>query len=237
MRLSTEQTDAVAVSSTQNTLNININGSHSNKHQMSYIGVAKTLMWTSLGMRSGTGWPVQPQVTHSPVHREATCGWQRTCTSLDVTRGDRVRDAPHRKFQMCPCDGHTLPCSQQELSQKRKLEIPSCHPGSLGDYDVLSSPSVKRHRMECACAALQSNFLRMAETAYRSIRRKDTSAASFEQFKRELTQTNYLLKESASLIACIKQMCEHWAHLHVRQQVCPPSHVIESCCQVRHLAN
>jgi hypothetical protein len=57
---------------------------------------------------------------------------------------------------------------------------------------------------------MEEDFLQMAECAYKHIRGKDTSPASFEQFKRELTQTNSALRETVGILTTIKDICEHW---------------------------
>jgi hypothetical protein len=40
----------------------------------------------------------------------------------------------------------------------------------------------------------------MAENAYKNIRRHDTSADGFAQFRKELTETNSILKESLTVL-------------------------------------
>jgi hypothetical protein len=43
---------------------------------------------------------------------------------------------------------------------------------------------------------MERQFLQMAENAYKNIRRHDTSADGFAQFRKELTETNSILKEN-----------------------------------------
>ncbi|KAK7475781.1 hypothetical protein BaRGS_00033002, partial [Batillaria attramentaria] len=76
-------------------------------------------------------------------------------------------------------------------------------------------PAAKPPRGNCTCAVMEDHFLRMAEAAYKNIRRTDRSPASFEQFKRELTQTNCILKESVDIVNEIKDLCEHWQESNV----------------------
>jgi hypothetical protein len=49
----------------------------------------------------------------------------------------------------------------------------------------------------------------MAENAYKNIRRHDTSADGFAQFRKELTETNSILKESLTVLNNMKAFCEH----------------------------
>lgn len=49
----------------------------------------------------------------------------------------------------------------------------------------------------------------MAKTAYKAIRRRDNTPASFEQFKKELSQTNEIVKESMEIMHTLKILCKH----------------------------
>ncbi|ESO87887.1 hypothetical protein LOTGIDRAFT_234876 [Lottia gigantea] len=77
------------------------------------------------------------------------------------------------------------------VSKRRKYESPVS--SSKKENESSKTPS-------CTCSLMEEHFLQMAETAYKNIRRKDTSPASFEQFKRELTHTNDILKESVDIL-------------------------------------
>lgn len=61
----------------------------------------------------------------------------------------------------------------------------------------------------CSCAIMERNFLQMAENAYKNIRRHDTSADGFAQFRKELTETNKILKDSLTVLNNMKEFCEH----------------------------
>lgn len=61
----------------------------------------------------------------------------------------------------------------------------------------------------CTCAVMEKQFLQMAENAYKNIRRKDSSAEGFEQFRKELVATNEVLKDSLNVLKNMKDMCEH----------------------------
>jgi hypothetical protein len=56
---------------------------------------------------------------------------------------------------------------------------------------------------------MERQFLQMAENAYKNIRRHDTSADGFAQFRKELTETNSILKESLTVLNNMKAFCEH----------------------------
>ena len=61
----------------------------------------------------------------------------------------------------------------------------------------------------CTCAIMERQFLQMAESAYRSVRRIDASPQGFEQFRRELIQTNEVMKDSMDVLKNIRTFCEH----------------------------
>lgn len=61
----------------------------------------------------------------------------------------------------------------------------------------------------CTCAIMERQFLEMAESAYRSVRRIDGSPRGFEQFRRELIQTNEVMKDSMDVLKSIRSFCEH----------------------------
>ncbi|KAH3865838.1 hypothetical protein DPMN_032061 [Dreissena polymorpha] len=66
-----------------------------------------------------------------------------------------------------------------------------------------------RKSANCTCAIMEKQFLAMAESAYRSVRRIDASPRGFEQFRRELVQTNEVMKDSLEVLKNIKSFCEH----------------------------
>lgn len=63
--------------------------------------------------------------------------------------------------------------------------------------------------MNCTCAIMEKQFLEMAESAYRSVRRYDASPRGFEQFRLELIQTNEAMKDSMEVLKNIRSFCEH----------------------------
>ncbi|WAR29101.1 hypothetical protein MAR_002669 [Mya arenaria] len=64
-------------------------------------------------------------------------------------------------------------------------------------------------QVHCTCAIMEKQFLEMAESAYRSVRRIDASPRGFEQFRKELIQTNEVMKDSLDVLKNIKSFCEH----------------------------
>ena len=56
---------------------------------------------------------------------------------------------------------------------------------------------------------MEKQFLKMAENAYKNIRRQDDSIDSFAQFRKELTETNLVLKDSMSILQRMRSVCEH----------------------------
>lgn len=67
----------------------------------------------------------------------------------------------------------------------------------------------ERERAYCTCAVMEGNFLQMAECAYKRIRRLDSSPTDFERFRKELAETNEILRESMGLMKRIREMCDH----------------------------
>ncbi|KAL8589012.1 hypothetical protein ACOMHN_047993 [Nucella lapillus] len=61
----------------------------------------------------------------------------------------------------------------------------------------------------CTCAVMERDFLKMAECAYKRIRRIDTTPADFDRFRNELAQTNEILRESMGLMKHIRDICDH----------------------------
>lgn len=70
-------------------------------------------------------------------------------------------------------------------------------------------PASGRNRPTCSCGEVEEQILIMAKTAYKTIRRRDNTPASFEQFKKELSQTNEIVKESMEIMHTLKILCKH----------------------------
>ncbi|OWF55198.1 uncharacterized protein LOC110463052 [Mizuhopecten yessoensis] len=73
----------------------------------------------------------------------------------------------------------------------------------------LSKPEPEIRPDNCSCAVMERQFLNMAENAYKNIRRQDMSTEGFAQFRKELSDTNDILKESLQVLQHMKEFCEH----------------------------
>ncbi|KAK3095163.1 hypothetical protein FSP39_010920 [Pinctada imbricata] len=103
----------------------------------------------------------------------------------DMIRDDRTRDDRNRS------------------KRKRKT-------GELNiSLDCEDISPVGRKKRVCTCAEVEEQILVMAKTAYQAIRRRDGTPASFEQFKKELRQTNEVIKESMEIMHTLKILCKH----------------------------
>lgn len=99
-----------------------------------------------------------------------------------------------------------LPKPPSKKKQKRKRQ-----PGELNinvDCEDVAPISNKKKPL-CSCQEVEEQILVMAKTAYLAIRRRDTTPAAFEQFKKELSQTNEILRESMEVMNTLKMLCEH----------------------------
>lgn len=99
-----------------------------------------------------------------------------------------------------------LPKPPSKKRQKRKRQ-----PGELNiNVDCADvGPAANKKKPLCSCQEVEEQILVMAKTAYLAIRRRDTTPASFEQFKKELSQTNEILRESMEVMNTLKMLCEH----------------------------
>lgn len=70
-------------------------------------------------------------------------------------------------------------------------------------------PRTKRKPPPCTCQQVEEQMLQMAKNAYKNIRRRDDTPASFEQFKKELGQTNTIIKDSMEIMHTLKILCRH----------------------------
>jgi len=125
---------------------------------------------------------------------------------------------------------HTLLCKLFFYAQVRNLKITSNYYFLFLDFEremgfrylsqLESDMSSVRHKLikpetevikptNCTCAIMEKQFLEMAESAYRSVRRIDASPRGFEQFRRELIQTNEVMKDSLDVLKNIRSFCEH----------------------------
>ncbi|XP_033725582.1 uncharacterized protein LOC117315484 [Pecten maximus] len=93
---------------------------------------------------------------------------------------------------------------QRNLNYLKQLEA---------DVNILNNklckPEPEIRPDNCSCAVMEKQFLNMAENAYKNIRRQDMSAEGFAQFRKELGDTNDILKESLQVLQHMKEFCEH----------------------------
>ncbi|KAJ8310995.1 hypothetical protein KUTeg_011440 [Tegillarca granosa] len=95
--------------------------------------------------------------------------------------------------------------SRPSRKQKRKRQIGELNV-RLDCEEVLSSRKQKR---QCSCKDVEEQILLMAKQAYQTIRRRDATPAAFEQFKKELSQTNDVIKDSMEIMNTLKMLCQH----------------------------
>ena len=101
------------------------------------------------------------------------------------------------------CNGVEPSCSPRH-SQRSSHSNPRRQPGTAEREASAAS---------CSCQEVEEQILRMAKEAYRNIRRRDATPAAFEQFRKELQQTNAIVKgESAVwfliIIIIITKICK-----------------------------
>ena len=72
-----------------------------------------------------------------------------------------------------------------------------------------SSPESFSRHTNCTCNEMEKHFMEMATSAYKSIRRYDGTMYSFKQFKKELTETNTVIKDSMELLQNVRRLCVH----------------------------
>ncbi|KAK3096106.1 hypothetical protein FSP39_023291 [Pinctada imbricata] len=109
------------------------------------------------------------------------CEYEEECESRDAFK--RRRKDP---------DQYLSPC----YSRQREIDT------SL----YRQQPEVQSN---CTCAVMEKQFMKMAENAYKNIRRQDDSSESFAQFRRELSETNNVLKDSIVILQQMKNVCDH----------------------------
>lgn len=122
----------------------------------------------------------------------------------------RKRKTPERSDCDCDCDERSAKRRRNDLKYQMKLNYLK---QLETDVSVLNN-QLRRSELEtrpenCSCAVMERQFLQMAENAYKNIRRHDTSADGFAQFRKELTETNQILKDSLTVLNNMKEFCEH----------------------------
>lgn len=122
----------------------------------------------------------------------------------------RKRKTSERSECDCDCEDRSAKKRRNDLKYQMKLNYLK---QLETDVSVLNN-QLRRSELEarpenCSCAIMERQFLQMAENAYKNIRRHDTSADGFAQFRKELTETNSILKESLTVLNNMKAFCEH----------------------------
>ncbi|KAL5020505.1 hypothetical protein ScPMuIL_003397 [Solemya velum] len=62
---------------------------------------------------------------------------------------------------------------------------------------------------DCPCAMITEHFFDLAAKTYESIRRQNTSPEGFEQFKKQLIESNEMLKDSMRVMRDMRGFCKH----------------------------
>ncbi|XP_033725537.1 uncharacterized protein LOC117315454 [Pecten maximus] len=94
------------------------------------------------------------------------------------------------------------PITRKTKRKRKKAELNV----SVDCESVLPLPKKKP---QCSCQEVEEQILVMARTAYSTIRRRDNTPAAFEQFKKELSQTNDIIKDTAEIMHTLKILCKH----------------------------
>lgn len=61
----------------------------------------------------------------------------------------------------------------------------------------------------CRCFKVEDEILHMARDAFHKIRRKDDSLDSFNQFQKELDETNKTIQQAMEILCSFKSLCKH----------------------------
>ncbi|XP_048750618.1 uncharacterized protein LOC125662443 isoform X2 [Ostrea edulis] len=106
----------------------------------------------------------------------------------------------------CECDTE---CDRESFKRQRNEFFPNQFrsENELNWRRVTEQPEVLPD--SCTCALMEREFLKMAEHAYKNIRRQDGSPESFVRFQKELSETNAIINESLSVLKNMKNICEH----------------------------
>ncbi|GFR98274.1 caspase-2 [Elysia marginata] len=77
------------------------------------------------------------------------------------------------------------------------------------NIDCDSVVPARNKKFTCTCQEVEEQILIMAKGAFAHIRRRDASPAAFEQFRKEIQQTNIAIKESMEIRNTLKELCRH----------------------------
>ncbi|XP_041355979.1 uncharacterized protein LOC121373401 [Gigantopelta aegis] len=124
--------------------------------------------------------------------------------------------------------------SSRSSKKKRKR-----HTGELNvNVDCEEVTPLNKKRGVCTCQEVEEQILIMAKNAYRNIRRRDGTPAAFEQFRKELGQTNAIIKDSMEIMHTLKILCRHGEVTDVSYgsvkftMICPSVFVVKDLWQL-----
>ncbi|KAL3886439.1 hypothetical protein ACJMK2_026431 [Sinanodonta woodiana] len=89
---------------------------------------------------------------------------------------------------------------EQKTSKEWELNL------SLDVEDIVG---ISKGKSACTCREVEEQLLLMAKHAYHNIRRRDETPAAFEQFRKELSQTNEIVRDSMEIMNTLKILCTH----------------------------
>ena len=73
--------------------------------------------------------------------------------------------------------------------------------------DVLKH--VDHETKNCTCTKIENEILQMARDAYKNLRCQGNTNKSFQQFEKELHETNYKIFDTIKVLGSIKSICKH----------------------------
>ncbi|GFS04158.1 hypothetical protein ElyMa_001168100 [Elysia marginata] len=123
---------------------------------------------------------------------------------------EQQQQQQHQRQQQYQQQHTVLRQEQQQTNQQR-----SHTPPSPQAQHTQSSPP-------CACATIERDFLQVAESAYKRIRRLDNTPGDFDRFRQEMAQTNDMLKEWLLVMGNIRTICCHAPSTSKQQADTPP---------------
>ncbi|KAK3597936.1 hypothetical protein CHS0354_042281 [Potamilus streckersoni] len=96
------------------------------------------------------------------------------------------------------------------LSARKGQKKQKRNKGELNlSLDVEDVVGISKGKSVCSCREVEEQLLLMAKHAYHNIRRRDETPAAFEQFRKELSQTNEIVRDSMEIMNTLKILCNH----------------------------
>ncbi|GFO40589.1 hypothetical protein PoB_006709400 [Plakobranchus ocellatus] len=137
-----------------------------------------------------------------PISAHTTSASQSPAFAHQTTESNPLPASVHRTFP---------PHQQQPRHQQPQQSQREQHQ-NYQQQQQSQPPSPAAHVAECgpcACATIERDFLQVAEYAYKRIRCLDNSPGDFDRFRREMAQTNDMLKEWLIIMGNIRNICGH----------------------------